>query len=58
LKSETTIMLTIALALAIALVGGLIVVPVIEEAEAHHKTYHERQRNSAMVAVAPVTNPR
>jgi hypothetical protein len=31
MKSETTIMLTITLALAIALVAGLIVVPALEE---------------------------
>jgi hypothetical protein len=34
MKSEKTIMLSLAIALAIALVGVLIVVPVIEEAQA------------------------
>ena len=34
MKSETTIMLSLAIALAIALVAGLVVVPVIEEAQA------------------------
>ena len=44
MKSEPTIMLTLTIALAIALVGGLVVIPAIEHADAANSISDARNK--------------